>query len=202
MLESPLPPGATSPTVIEQPHPDRQLVDAVIAGDPLAFRVLVDRESAMVIAICRRMVGDPTEAEDVAQDAFLQAYRALATFRGDGPFGAWLRRIAVRTAVARLASRRDDVRLDAEWLDPRAAALHSGDDPQTMVIDEEWRSTIREYVERLPPPQRDVILLRFYGDCSLQEIADLTAHPIGTVKSRLNRGMASLRDHLVPRSTS
>jgi RNA polymerase sigma-70 factor (ECF subfamily) len=194
------PPGATRPIVIEQPHSDRQLVDAVIAGDPLAFRVLIDRESAAVIATCRRVVGDPAEAEDVAQDAFLQAYRALATFRGDGPFGAWLRRIAIRAAVARLAARRDFVRLDAEALDPRAAALRSGDDPQDMALNQEWRMAIREAVERLPASQREVVLLRFYGDLSLLEIAQLTSHPIGTVKSRLNRGMARLRDHLAPRS--
>lgn len=175
-------------------------MDAVIAGDPLAFRVLIEREYAMVIAACRRVVGDRDEAEDVAQDAFVQAYRALATFRGDGPFGAWLRRIAVRTAVARLAARRDVIRLDADLLDPRAAALHSGDDPQAMALDGEWRMAVREAVERLPAPQRDVILLRFYGDLSLQEIAELTSHPIGTVKSRLNRGVAGLRDHLAPRS--
>lgn len=194
------PRGRTTQIVIDHPHDDRQLVDAVIAGDHEAFRALVDCESQSVIAICNRIVGDPVEAQDVAQDAFLQAYRALATFRGDGPFGAWLRRITIRAAVARLSARRDVIRLDAEALDPRAAALESGEDPEATVMDVEQREIVLDAVETLPPAQREVILLRFYGDLSLHEIADLTSHPLGTVKSRLHRGMAALRDRLEPRS--
>ena len=180
---------------------DRQLVDDVLAGNPEAFRALVERESQAVIVVCRRIVGDPTEADDVAQDAFLRAYRALATFRGDGPFGAWLRRIAVRVAVARLAGRRDLVRLDAaEELDLHATAVQSQDDPEARTLDLEWRSAIHDAVARLPMRQRDVVILRFYGDLSLQEIAELTSDPLGTVKSRLHRGIAGLRAHLTPRS--
>jgi RNA polymerase sigma-70 factor (ECF subfamily) len=186
--------------VIEHLPEDRQLVDAVIAGDHDAFRTLVDRESQAVIALCHRMLGDQTDAQDVAQDAFLQAYRALATFRGDGPFGAWLRRIAIRVAVARLSARRDVVSLDAEALDPRAATLQSNDDPEATALALEQQTFILDTVATLPETQRDVILLRFYGDLSLQEIADLTSHPVGTVKSRLHRGMVVLRDHLEPRS--
>ena len=91
--------------MIERTATDRQVVDAVLAGDREAFRVLVDRESGNVIGVCRRVLGDPLEAEDAAQDALTKAYQALATYRGDGPFGAWLRRIAVRVAIARLAAR-------------------------------------------------------------------------------------------------
>ncbi len=194
------PRGRATPIVIEHPHEDRQLVDAVIAGDHEAFRALVDRESRSVIAICHRILGDPVDAQDVAQDAFLQAYRALATFRGDGPFGAWLRRIAIRTAAARLSTRREEIRLDAEALDPRAAALESGENPEATAMDVEQRAIVLDAVETLPAEQRDVILLRFYGDLSLNEIAELTSHPVGTVKSRLHRGMAALRDRLEPRS--
>jgi RNA polymerase sigma-70 factor, ECF subfamily len=186
--------------VTEHAHDDRQLVDAVIAGDHESFRVLIDRESHSVIAICNRIVGDPVEAQDVAQDAFLQAYRALATFKGEGPFGAWLRRITIRVAVARLAGRRQDVRLDAEALDPEAATLHSGDDPEATAMDLELRASLLEAVRALPDAQRDVVLLRFYRDLSLQEIAELTSHPVGTVKSRLHRGMAALQDRLDTRS--
>lgn len=180
---------------------DRQLVDDVLAGDQEAFRALVERESQAMIAVCRRMVGDPSEADDVAQDAFLRAYRALATFRGDGPFGAWLRRIAVRVAVARLAGRHDLIRLDAaEELDLQATTVQSQDDPEARTLDLEWRSAIHDAIASLPTLQRDMIVLRFYGDLSLQEIAELTSHPLGTVKSRLHRGIAGLRAHLTPRS--
>ena len=163
--------------------------------------MLVERESRAVIGICGRILGDPIEAQDTAQDAFAQAYQALATFRGDGPFGAWLRRIAIRVAVARLAARRDVVRLDGQTVDPRAATLKSPDDPEAQVLHAEERAAIFHAVAALPTSQREVVLLRFYGDLSLQEIADATSHPIGTVKSRLSRGMTSLRDQLTSRSS-
>lgn len=186
--------------MIQPSSEDRQLVDAVIAGDQEAFRTLIDRESQAVISVCHRIVRDPIEAQDVAQDAFLRAYRALATYRGDGSFGAWLRRIAVRVAVARLAARPDMIRLDAEALDPRAANLRSADDPEARSLESEGRTLILSAVEALPASQREVIMLRYYGDLSLQEIAALTSNPLGTVKSRLNRGVRVLREQLAARS--
>jgi RNA polymerase sigma-70 factor (ECF subfamily) len=179
---------------------DREVVDAVLAGNREAFRVLVERESQPVIAVCRRILGDPVEAEDSAQDAFAQAYQALATFRGDGPFGAWLRRIAVRVAIARLAARRDVIRLDADAVDPRAATLKSKDDPEAHALEVEHRAAIFDAVARLPASQREVVLLRFYGDLSLQEIARVTRDPLGTVKSRLSRGVTTLREQLTSRA--
>lgn len=186
--------------MIEPTTSDRQVVDAVLGGNREAFRVLVERESQPVIAVCRRILRDPVEAQDVAQDAFAQAYQALATFRGDGPFGAWLRRIAARIAIARLAARRDASTLDGDTLDPRVAMLTSGDEPEAYVLGLEYRAAVIDAIATLPVAQREVILLRFYGDLSLQEIARLTSHPIGTVKSRLSRGVASLREQLTARS--
>src|SRR3954471_11508538 len=89
---------------IEVPD-DLEIVRAVLAGNREAFRVLVDRESGSVIRVCYRVLGDLHEAEDIAQETFVTAYRSLASWRGDGPFGAWLARIAVRLAV-RQAGRR------------------------------------------------------------------------------------------------
>lgn len=186
--------------MFERSHDDRQLIDAILAGDLELFRAFVDREGSNVTAICRRMLGDPVDAQDVAQEAFLQAYRRLATYRGDAPFSAWLRRIAIRAAGARLAARRDEVRLDADALDPRAASLESGDDPEVTALDTEERAAIVDAVRTLPEAQRDAILMRFFGDMSLQEIAATSDLPVGTVKSRLHRGIAALRDQLEPRS--
>lgn len=179
---------------------DRKVIDAVLGGDRDAFRVLVDRESGQVIEATRRILRDPFEAQDIAQDAFTAAFQALATFRGDGPFGAWVRRIAVRAAVARLASRPDLTWLDMDEPDPSAAALRADDDPERTALEAEYRSTVIDAIRKLPSPQRAVVMLRFYGDLSLEEIAIATNHPIGTVKSRLSRGMAGLRDQGVPRS--
>jgi RNA polymerase sigma-70 factor (ECF subfamily) len=174
---------------------DRALVDAVISGDDEAFRVLVDREKANVIGLCRRLLRDPMEAEDVAQEAFVQAYRALPTFRGDGPFGAWLGRIATRMAVARLkrpADLRADPTREEGWLiDPG-----SGVDPQLTMLDGERRAQVQAAISSLPEHQRRIVAMRFYGDMSLDEISSATGAPVGTVKSRLHRALAALRGRL------
>ncbi len=179
---------------------DRQIIDAILGGDREAFRVFVERESVSVIAACSRILRDPTEAQDAAQDTFVQAFQALASYRGDGPFGAWLRRIAVRVAIARVAARPNIVTLDDQILDPRRARPDADMDPEAQALGVEDRAAIADAIATLPAAQRDVVVLRFYGDLSLEEIARLTSHPIGTVKSRLSRGMARLRDRLEPRS--
>jgi RNA polymerase sigma-70 factor (ECF subfamily) len=169
---------------------DRQLVDAVLGGDTAAFRVLVEREAPQVIAVCRRILRDPVEAEDVAQDSFIRAYRSLATYRGDGPFAAWISRIAARQALARLVARAETTPLDdlEATIDPRAE-----DDPEAFALADEQRDAIHAAVAALPGEQRRVVELRYFGDLSLDEIAATTHQPVGTVKSRLHRGIASLR---------
>src|SRR3982751_2902904 len=88
---------------------DRAAVDAILGGDRDAFRVLVDREAPSVIRACYRVLGDPHEAEDAAQEAFVIAYRSLAAWRGEGTFGAWLSRIAVRVALRQFRRRKSVV---------------------------------------------------------------------------------------------
>jgi RNA polymerase sigma-70 factor (ECF subfamily) len=179
-------------------HPtiDRQIVDAVLTGDTEAFRMLVDRESPSVIGICRRILRDPDEADDVAQEAFIQAYRALGSFRGDGPFGAWVARIAARLATARVVARRDVVRLDSDDVHGWTAGLASGEDPERTVVAGEERQAILAAIAALPAGQRDAIALRFYGDLTLDEIAQATDSPLGTVKSRFHRGLGNLKESL------
>ena len=92
---------------------DRAAVDAVLAGDRDAFRILVEREGTQVVRACHRVLGDLHEAEDAAQEAFVTAYRSLASWRGEGPFGAWLTRIAVRIALRQAGQRRS-----VTWRDP------------------------------------------------------------------------------------
>jgi RNA polymerase sigma-70 factor (ECF subfamily) len=176
---------------------ERDAVDAVLAGDREAFRRLVERESRAVIAACTRILGDRTEAEDVAQEAFVTAYRSLATWRADGPFGAWLSRIAVRLAIRRAAQRKR-----VTWLDPVAdvdsgtrTVLAAGDavDPATSVLRSERDAQLRAAVAALEEPYREVVALRFFAERSLAEIADVTDRPLGTVKTHLHRGLARLR---------
>jgi len=184
--------------LLEPTASDRQIVDAVLGGDRDAFRLLVERESAMVIAACRRILGSPTDAQDAAQEAFVRAYQSLATYRGDGPFGAWVRRIAVRVAVARLAVD-GTFSLDTDRATATAWSPEDGD-PVGRLLDSEERAALSDAIARLPADQRQVVMLRFYGERSVEDIARLTDRPIGTVKSRLSRGIATLREQFGVRS--
>jgi RNA polymerase sigma-70 factor (ECF subfamily) len=180
---------------------DRSIVEAVLAGDRNAFRILVDREGPSVVASCARVLGDRAEAEDVAQEAFVIAYRSLGTWRADGAFGAWLSRIAVRLAVRRSQSRKQ-----VAWLDPLAAeadepgrerfrTMSATDavDPAHTMLRTERDAQVRAAVASLDEPYREVVALRFFAERSLQEIADATDRPLGTVKTHLHRGLARLR---------
>ncbi len=177
----------------------------VLDGEHDAYRVLVEREARTVVAACYRILGDLHDAEDAAQEAFVTAYGALSTWRGEGPFGAWLTRIAIRIAL-RAATRRRTV----TWIDPTAGADVSadealdatlrrssgGDDPAVQALRRERDADIRAAVAALEEPYREVVALRFFGELSLAEIAGQTGRPLGTVKTHLHRGLARLRASL------
>ena len=180
---------------------DRHLVDAVLGGDLDAFRRIVERESSSVVSTCARVLGDRSEAEDVAQEAFVIAYRSLGSWRAEGPLGGWIARIAVRLAVRRASQRRQVV-----WLDPLAADADlpnrerfrtSGStdatDPSHSVVRKERDAMLREAVAALDEPYREIVALRFFAERSLAEIAETVDRPLGTVKTQLHRGLARLR---------
>jgi len=187
------PPAPLPPSIAQtEAYDERAAVDAVLAGDRDAFRILVEHESAAVIRACHRVLGDLHEAEDAAQEAFVTAFRSLAGWRGDGPFGAWLTRIAIRIALRRAQRRRD-----VTWIDPTDPSsgidLPGGTDPAITSLRAERAAAIRAAVSRLDEPYREVVALRFFGELSLDEIAAQTGRPPGTVKTHLRRGLIRLR---------
>lgn len=179
---------------------DRTIVEAVLAGDRDAFRRIVEREGPSVVSACTRVLGDRSEAEDIAQEAFVIAFRSLGTWRADGSLGAWVARIAVRLAVRRAAQRKQVV-----WLDPLAAdadlpnherfrtAGHHDADPAHSLLAAEREAQVRAAVASLDEPYREVVALRFFAERSLAEIAIATERPLNTVKTHLHRGLARLR---------
>ena len=176
---------------------DRMLVEAVIGGDQDAFRVLVERESAAVYRTCYRILGRVHDAEDAAQESFVIAYRSIGTYRGDGPFGAWLSRIATRHALRRAGQRRETVSLDPVASgDLGLASPADPADPAADALASERGRALRVAVAGLPEPYREVVALRFFADLALQEISTATGRPIGTVKTHLHRGLARLRERL------
>jgi RNA polymerase sigma-70 factor (ECF subfamily) len=206
-------PGGWAPSADE-----RAVVDAVLRGDREAFRRLVEREADGLVRACARVLGDHADAEDAAQEAFVTAYRSLASWRGEGPFGAWRTRIGIRIAL-RMASRRRTVtwrhpggespaggsagyvvsaaeRAADRAADREAVAASPITDPALLSLRAERATELRSAVTALPEPYREVVALRFFADSSLDEIARQTGRPLGTVKTHLHRGLGRLRDSM------
>ena len=178
---------------------DAQLVKRVQKGDKKAFDLLVLKYQQRIIKLVSRYVRDPSDALDVAQDAFLKAYRALPNFRGDSAFYTWLYRIAINTAKNYLVtqSRRpmesEIFRLEGEQVELESM-LKDLATPESLLITEEIKETIAEAIEQLPDDLRTAINLREVEGLSYEEIADVMTCPIGTVRSRIFRAREAI-DH-------
>jgi RNA polymerase sigma-70 factor, ECF subfamily len=186
-----------------QDDSDQQLVQRVQAGDKAAFDLLVRKYQHRVLKLVSRFVSDAAEAEDVAQEAFLKAYRALASFRGDSAFYTWLYRIAINTAKNALVSnRRRPVDFDLDLQDPeqydRHARLKEGDTPEGVLLTEEIRSVVERAMEQLPEDLRTAIVLRELEGLSYEEIAEAMDCPVGTVRSRIFRAREAIDKKLKP----
>ena len=168
---------------------DRTLVDACRAGRRDAFDLIVQRHQRQVYQLCYRFVGNHEDASDLAQDAFIRAYRGLHSFTGDSAFSTWLYRVAVNVCLNRVGSRA-----------PRLAALDIADRPDsrveradTMLLRRERAAEVRAAIARLPRKQRAALILRVYHELPHEAIAEIVGSSAGAVKANFFHALANLR---------
>jgi len=182
---------------------DQYLVERVQRGDKQAFDILVRKYQHKLVKLILRYVHDPDEVLDVAQEAFLKAYRALPGFRGDSAFYTWLYRIAINTAKNHLISqgRRppdDDVNIeDAEQLEVDTG-LKDYATPEHLLAKDQIEATVYEAIDQLPDDLRIAITLRELEGLSYEEIAEAMGCPVGTVRSRIFRAREVIHNKLKP----
>lgn len=181
---------------------DVAIVEAVQGGDIEAFRTLVERHKRRLYAVILRLVGDPSQAEELAQETFVKAFRSLSGFRRDASFGTWLIQIGIHAARDRMRStrRRNVVSIDAlqearrpglELVDTSPAA-----DPAFEVEAEEERRMMRTALAGLPPEYREVLVLKHFEGWGYGQIAMATGDSVGTLKVRAYRARQLLRERL------
>jgi RNA polymerase sigma-70 factor (ECF subfamily) len=182
---------------------DAELVKRVQAGDKVAFDILVQKYQHKVVNLISRFVSDQTECYDIAQDAFIKAYRAIGNFRGDSQFYTWLYRIAANTAKNHLASRARkspnytvDVE-DAEHFEGESG-LKEYTTPENLLLSEEIERTVFRAIEELPDDLKSAITLREIEGLSYEEIAEVMDCPIGTVRSHIFRARDTIDKELRP----
>lgn len=187
----------------EVENTDQQLLDRVFKGDKHAFDLLVLRYQHRILGLIGRFINDPAEVEDVAQEAFIKAYRALPKFRGDSQFYTWLYRIAINTAKNYLVARgrrppATDVDVeDAEFMEHNTA-LTDIESPEASQERDDLQRVINEAIEDLPEDLRTAFTLREFSGLSYEEITEIMDCPVGTVRSRIFRAREALDKRIRP----
>ncbi len=182
---------------------DQVLVKRVQAGDKQAFDLLVKQYQHKIIGLIGRYVYDPHEAMDVAQEAFIKAYRALPGFRGDSAFYTWLYRIAINTAKNHLVSRSrrpPDVDVDvddAHYIDTDSE-LRDLETPESALYRDELERVVKTTLDRLPEDLRVALTLREFEGMSYEDIANVMECPVGTVRSRIFRAREAIDKEVAP----
>lgn len=166
---------------------DRQLVVLARGGNEHAFEVLVRRHQDQTYRLALRMLGDRDDADDAAQEAFLQAWRGLESFRADAAFGTWLYRITMNECLRLLAGRRDTAELSVDIEDPGAG-------PEEMMAARQVVSAVKAGVAGLTPEQRAPWVLREVEGLTYEEIAEVLAVTVTAVKARLHRARLVIAD--------
>ena len=183
---------------------DQQLVERAQRGDKHAFELLVSKYQRKLALLLSRFIRDPTEVEDVTQEAFIKAYRALPTFRGDSAFYTWLYRIGINTAknylvaMGRRAPTTTDV--DTEEAEGFEDGEHLRDlnTPENEMMSRQVAETVNQTLSELPEELRTAITLREIEGLSYEDIATIMNCPIGTVRSRIFRAREAIAEQLRP----
>jgi len=187
----------------DKANSDQMLVERVQRGDKAAFDMLVRKYQHKIIKLISRYVHDSSEALDVAQEAFIKAYRAIPGFRGESAFYTWLYRIAINTAKNFLVAegrRPMDHGVDLQNPDQYdlQARLKDMDTPERLLLTQEIQKTVEGAIEDLPEDLRTAIILREIEGMSYEEIAQAMSCPVGTVRSRIFRAREAIDGKLRP----
>ncbi|MBT8068809.1 MAG: RNA polymerase sigma factor RpoE [Xanthomonadales bacterium] len=182
---------------------DQLLVERVQKGDKRAFDLLIQKYQHRIISLVSRYVSDSAEAQDVAQEAFIKAYRAIGRFRGDSAFYTWLYRIGINTAKNWIVAKNrrppasDIDAVDAEQYN-MSSRLKETSTPENELMREEIETTVYDTIANLPEDLRTAIMLREMDGMSYEEIATTMECPIGTVRSRIFRAREAIDEKLKP----
>jgi len=199
----------TPPAATPAPPPtDHMLVERTVAGDQRAFELLVVKYQRRIERLIGRMVRDQDLVQDIAQETFIRAYRALAQFRGDSQFYTWLYRIAVNTAKKALVDLKRDPTVSESALrsgsddDDETSGveneLTSAETPETILAAKEIAGAVNSAMEALPEELRQAVMLREIEGLSYEEIAEVMNCPIGTVRSRIFRAREAISAKVKP----
>jgi RNA polymerase sigma-70 factor (ECF subfamily) len=183
---------------------DQQLVERAQRGDKHAFGLLVAKYQRKLGRLLSRFIRDPAEVEDVTQEAFIKAYRALPSFRGDSAFYTWLYRIGINTAKNYLVAMGRRAPTTTEFDSEEAENFEDGDQlrdlntPEAELMTRQIAATVNQTMEELPEELRTAITLREIEGMSYEDIANVMNCPIGTVRSRIFRARETIADRLRP----
>ena len=183
---------------------DQQLVERAQRGDKQAFELLFAKYQRKLSRLLSRFIRDPAEVEDVAQESFIKAYRALPSFRGDSAFYTWLYRIGINTAKNYLVAMGRRAPTTTEFDSEEAESFEDGDQlrdintPESVLMSKQIAATVNETMEELPDELRAAITLREIEGLSYEEIAGIMNCPIGTVRSRIFRAREAIAAKLRP----
>ncbi|WP_168014195.1 RNA polymerase sigma factor RpoE [Halomonas salinarum] len=182
---------------------DQQLVERAQRGDTRAFDLLIKKYQHKILGLIGRYVHDHAEVHDVAQEAFIKAYRALGKFRADSAFYTWMYRIAINTAKNHLVSRgrrppgSDMDIVDAEIVD-QSGRLSDIESPEASIARDQLEAAVFEAIDNLPEDLRTAITLREFDGLSYEDIAQIMDCPVGTVRSRIFRAREAVDRHIQP----